>query len=158
MVNVVTPPMSPDPISEIWGNVSDEDFFAAVSNNNGTNLLSAFDMEAFAQELEEHPERFEDEIDFDEEYDDEDENIDLTIPDLERSDNMHEVNENDQLDENNLPPAPPQLIRQSAMNFVSLFNPEHQQYDPNSNNNPPANIITYYPEPLDDLVDLMTLV
>lgn len=148
MVNVVTPPMSPEPISDIWSNVSDEEFFAAVSNNNGTNLLSAFDMEAFAQELEEHPERFEDEMDFDEE-DEDDEEFDLEIPELQRSDNMHEVHVIDPLDENNMPLEPPQLIRQNAMNFTSFFTSVAQEYDPNNNNNPPANIITYYPEPLD---------
>ena len=148
MVNVVTPPMSPEPISEIWSNVGDEEFFAAVSNNNGTNLLSAFDMEAFAQELEEHPERFEDEIDFDEE-DEDDEEFDLEIPELQRSDNMHEVHVIDPLDENNMPLEPPELIRQNAMNFTSFFTSVVQEYDPNNNNNPPVNIITYYPEPLD---------
>ena len=139
MVNVVTPPMSPEPISEIWSNVDDEEFFAAVSNNNGTNLLSAFDMEAFSQELEEHPELFEG-----------DEEFDLEIPELQRSDNMHHVHVIDPLDENNMPLEPPELIRQNAMNFTSLFTSVVQEYDPNNNNNnPPANIITYYPEPLD---------
>ena len=146
MVNIVTPPMSPEPLSEIWGNVDDEDFFD-IGNNNGTNLLSAFDMEAFAQELEEHPERFEDEIDFDDEEDDEE--FDLEIPELHRSDNMHEVHVIDPLDENNMPLDPPQLLRQNAMNFTSFFTSVAQEYDPNSNNNPPANIIIYYPDPLD---------
>ena len=146
MVNIVTPPMSPEPLSEIWGNVDDEDFFD-IGNNNGTNLLSAFDMEAFAQELEEHPERFEDEIDFDDEEDDEE--FDLEIPELHRSDNMHEVHVIDPLDEDNMPLEPPSLIRQNAMNFTSFFTSVAQEYDPNSNNNPPANIITYYPDPLD---------
>ena len=146
MVNIVTPPMSPEPLSEIWGNVDDEDFFD-IGNNNGTNLLSAFDMEAFAQELEEHPERFEDEIDFDDEEDDEE--FDLEIPELHRSDNMHEVHVIDPLDEDNMPPFPPPLIRENAMNFTSFFTSVAQEYDPNSNNNPPANIITYYPDPLD---------
>lgn len=144
MVNIVTPPMSPEPLSEIWGNVDEEDFFPAVSNNNGTNLLSAFDMEAFAQELEEHPEHFEDEIEFDD-----DEEFDLEIPELHRSDNMHEVHTIDPLDEDNMPLEPPPLLRQPAMNFTSLFTSVVQEYDPNSNNNPPANIITYYPDPLD---------
>tara|TARA_B100001287_G_scaffold269522_1_gene267104 strand:+ start:997 stop:1446 length:450 start_codon:yes stop_codon:yes gene_type:complete len=147
MVNIVTPPMSPEPLSEIWGNVDDEDFFD-LGNNNGTNLLSAFDMEAFAQELEEHPERFEDEIDFDDEEED-DEEFDLEIPELRRSDNMHEVHVIDPLDEDNMPLEPPQLIRQNAMNFTSFFTSVAQEYDPNSNNNPPANIIIYYPDPLD---------
>ena len=138
--------MSPEPLSEIWGNVDDEDFFD-IGNNNGTNLLSAFDMEAFAQELEEHPERFEDEIDFDDEEDDEE--FDLEIPELHRSDNMHEVHVIDPLDENNMPLDPPQLLRQNAMNFTSFFTSVAQEYDPNSNNNPPANIIIYYPDPLD---------
>ena len=146
MVNIVTPPMSPEPLSEIWGNVDDEDFFD-LGNNNGTNLLSAFDMEAFAQELEEHPEHFEDEIGFDDEEDDEE--FDLEIPELHRSDNMHEVHVIDPLDENNMPLDPPQLLRQNAMNFTSFFTSVAQEYDPNSNNNPPANIITYYPDPLD---------
>ena len=146
MVNIVTPPMSPEPLSEIWGNVDDEDFFD-LGNNNGTNLLSAFDMEAFAQELEEHPEHFEDEIGFDDEEDDEE--FDLEIPELHRSDNMHEVHVIDPLDENNMPLEPPQLLRQNAMNFTSFFTSVAQEYDPNSNNNPPANIIIYYPDPLD---------
>ena len=146
MVNIVTPPMSPEPLSEIWGNVDDEDFFD-LGNNNGTNLLSAFDMEAFAQELEEHPEHFEDEIGFDDEEDDEE--FDLEIPELHRSDNMHEVHVIDPLDENNMPLDPPQLLRQNAMNFTSFFTSVAQEYDPNSNNNPPANIIIYYPDPLD---------
>ena len=146
MVNIVTPPMSPEPLSEIWGNVDQEGFFD-LGNNNGTNLLSAFDMEAFAQELEEHPERFEDEIDFDDEEDDE--GFDLEIPELHRSDNMHEVHVIDPLDEDNMPPFPPPLIRENAMNFTSFFTSVAQEYDPNSNNNPPANIITYYPDPLD---------
>lgn len=145
MVNVVTPPMSPEPISEIWSNVGDEEFFATVSNNNGTNLLSAFDMEAFSQELEEHPELFDDEFDFDEEN----EEFDLEIPELHRSDNTHEVHVIDPLDENNMPLEPPPLIRQNAMNFTSFFTSVVQEYDPNNNNNPPVNIITYYPDPLD---------
>ena len=143
MVNIVTPPMSPEPLSEIWGNVDEEGFFD-LGNNNGTNLLSAFDMEAFAQELEEHPEHFEDEIDFDD-----DEEFDLEIPELHRSDNMHEVHTIDPLDENNMPHDPPQLLRQNAMNFTSFFTSVVQEYNPNNNNNPPANIITYYPDPLD---------
>ena len=147
MVNIVTPPMSPEPLSEIWGNVDDEDF-SDLGNNNGTNLLSAFDMEAFAQELEEHPEHFEDEIGFDDEVED-DEEFDLEIPDLRRSDNMHEVHVIDPLDEDNMPLVPPPLIRQHAMNFTSFFTSVAQEYDPNSNNNPPANIIIYYPDPLD---------
>ena len=146
MVNIVTPPMSPEPLTEIWDNV-DEEGFLDIDNANGINLLSAFDMEAFAQELEEHPERFEDEIDFDAEEDDEE--FDLEIPELRRSDNMHEVHVIDPLDENNMPLEPPQLIRENAMNFTSFLSSIVQEYDPNSNNNPPANIITYYPDPLD---------
>ena len=146
MVNIVTPPMSPEPLTEIWDNV-DEEGFLDIDNANGINLLSAFDMEAFAQELEEHPERFEDEIDFDAEEDDEE--FDLEIPELRRSDNMHEVHVIDPLDENNMPLEPPRLIRENAMNFTSFLSSIVQEYDPNSNNNPPANIITYYPDPLD---------
>ena len=138
--------MSPEPLTEIWDNV-DEEGFPHVDNANGINLLSAFDMEDFAQELEEHPERFEDEIDFDAEEDDEE--FDLEIPELHRSDNMHEVHVIDPLDENNMPPFPPPLIRENAMNFTSFLSSLVQEYDPNSNNNPPANIITYYPDPLD---------
>ena len=146
MVNIVTPPMSPEPLTEIWDNV-DEEGFLDIDNANGINLLSAFDMEAFAQELEEHPERFEDEIDFDAEEDDEE--FDLEIPELRRSDNMHEVHVIDPLDENNMPLEPPRLIRENAMNFTSFLSSIVQEYDPNSNNNHPANIITYYPDPLD---------
>ena len=147
MVNIVTPPMSPEPVTEIWDNV-DEEGFLDFNNANGTNLLSAFDMEAFAQELEEHPDRFEDEIDFEAEEDDEVE-FGLEIPQLHRSDNMHEVHVIDPLDEDIMPLEPPPLIREDAMNFISFLTSVVQEYDPNSNNNPPANIITYYPDPLD---------
>lgn len=144
MVNVVTPPMSPTSLSEIWDNVVEEGFFSP-ENNDGTNLLSAFDMEAFAQELEEHPERFEDEIDFDVE---EHEEVDLEIPELHRSDNMHEVHVIDPEDENNMPLELPPLVRENTMNFTTFVASVVQEYDPN-NNNPQTNIITYYPHPLD---------
>lgn len=141
MVNIVTPPMSPVSFSGNWENTDDEDDWV-LHNNGGINLLSAFDMEAFAEELEEHPEHFEDEIDFIQE-----EEFDLEIPELQRSTNMHEVHGIDPLDEDNMPREPPQLIRENAMNFTSFLTAVVQEYNAD-NNNPHANIITYFPEPL----------
>jgi len=141
MVNIVTPPMSPVSFSENWENVDDEVDWI-LHNNGGINLLSAFDMEAFDEELDQHPDFFEDEISF------EDHDQGLEIPQLERSDNMHEI---DPLDEDNMPPEPPQLIRENAMNFISFLTSVVEEYNAD-NNNLPENIITYNIDPLDDLV------
>lgn len=113
MVNIVTPPMSP--IHENW--MSDDEDFDAFNNTNGVNLLPEFDMVEFE---EDQPLLFED----------------LIIPDLQRSDNMHEI---DPLDEDNMPAEPPRLYRQNALPHV-VQNVTHE---------PVNNIIVYYPDPLD---------
>lgn len=115
MVNIVTPPMSPIH-HEFW--LSDEEDFDGLDNNDGINLLAEFDLAV----SDEDPNFLDEE---------------LIIPDLQRSDNMHEI---DPLDDNNLPPEPPQLIRQNALSNI-LQNVSYE----------PINVVSYYPDPLNNM-------